>query len=428
MSGDEHGKHLKPATHVIHGAYNPRWAEGAAKCPIFETSTWVFPTAEEGERFFSIVSGASQLHEGEFVPLAYSRINHPGLEIAENRLVVWDGAEDCAVFASGTAAISGTLLEFLEHGDVLLHNETLYGGTLTTIRKYLPRMMNITPVSFSSKETYEEILEKVARFTRQHSWKRIGCIFIETPTNPLNEQVDIALCVRLRDALASDGHRPLLIVDNTFASPIYQSPLKLGADLVIYSLTKYVGGQSRMVGGACLGQREHIKRLKAIRGSFLGSVMDPHTCSKLLDGMETLELRMERHAQNAKAVAQFLNSHPLVKKVYFPELFMPGDPQHEIYHRQCTGPGAVVSFDIDGGKKEAFRFLNSLKVFKLAVSLGGTESLAEHPARMTHAGVDSKERERIGITDSMVRLAIGIEDVGDLITDLSQALEQAKNQ
>jgi methionine-gamma-lyase len=251
---------------------------------------------------------------------------------------------------------------------------------------------------------------------------RVSMILIETPANPTNTLVDIALLRRIADEIGKEqGFRPILVCDNTLLGPVFQHPLAHGADVSVYSLTKYVGGHSDLIAGAALGSKATIGPIKALRGS-LGSQLEPHSCWMLGRSLETLAIRMERSNTNAQLVAEFLRDHPRVAAVHHLSFLAPGSPAQAVYARQCTGAGSTFSFDIEGGQKEAFAFLNALEVFKLAVSLGGTESLASHPAAMTHSGVPVAVRDRIGVLDTTIRLSVGIEHPDDLIADLTQAL------
>ena len=400
---------------MSHG-YKPELSEGAIKCPIFQTSTFVFRTAEEGKAFFEVAYGIREKGEKEELGLIYSRLNNPDLQILEERLCLWDGAEECAVFESGMSAISTTLLEFLSPGDVLLFSNPVYGGTDHFIKGVLTRF-GIEVMGFYPWEQ-EELAERVKASGKA---ERVKMIYIETPANPTNTLIDIRACAALAQALSTDERRVLLAVDNTYMGPLWQHPLKLGADLVLYSATKYIGGHSDVIAGACLGSRELIARVKELR-TFLGCMAGPWTGWLLLRSLETLKPRMETQARNAELVAQFLEAHPKVTKLYYQGLI--DDPaQERIFQAQCESPGAMLSFRVQGGEAGAFRFLNELDLVKLAVSLGSTESLAEHPATMTHAGVDPVEREKLGISEDLVRLSVGVEHPDDLIWDLEQALK-----
>lgn len=399
--------------------YEPEWSEGAIKCPVFQTSTFVFKSAEEGKAFFEVAYGLREKGEKEKLGLIYSRLNNPGMEILEDRLTIWDDAEACAVFDSGMSAITTTLLEFLKPGDLLLFSNPLYGGTTHFIEHFLPEH-GIEVMGFSAGMREKEMMDLIKNTGKAD---RLAMIFLETPANPTNDLIDIAMCRRLADHFTTGERRPLVAVDNTYMGPVWQHPLKHGADLVLYSATKYIGGHSDVIAGAVLGSEELIQRLKVLR-TYLGSMLSPWTGWLLLRSLETLKLRMEQQTRNAQVVAEFLNSHPKVRTVHYLGLLRPEDGKaYRIYRKQCSSPGAMVSFEIAGGEKEAFEFLNHLKLVKLAVSLGSTESLAQHPATMTHAGVPPEEKKKYGITDSLVRLSVGVENVNDLIWDLRQALD-----
>lgn len=398
--------------------YKPELSEGAIKPPIFQTSTFVFQTAEEGKAFFELAMGKREARPGEAPGLIYSRINNPDLEVLEDRLTLWDGAEACAVFESGMSAISTCLLEFLSPGDVLLYSNPLYGGTDHFIKHVLTRF-GVEVLGFYPWEQHD--LEALVK--RSGKADRIRMVYVETPANPTNTLIDIAACVRLARKLSRPDHEVVVAVDNTYMGPLWQNPIKLGADLVLYSATKYIGGHSDVIAGACLGSMEHIKRVKRLR-TYLGSMAGPWTGWLLMRSLETLKPRMETQARGAKEVAAFLAKHPKVRKVLY--LGSITDPaQQAIFKEQCLSAGAMLSFEVEGGEEAAFRVLNALELVSLAVSLGSTESLAEHPATMTHAGVDPEEREKLGITSGLIRLSVGVEHPDDLIADLEQALAKA---
>ena len=412
------GNHaLKPETLMLGYGYDPALSEGAVKPPVFLTSTFVFRTAEEGRDFFDYVSGRKKPPKGG-AGLVYSRFNHPNSEIVEDRLAVYEGAESGVLFASGMAAITTTILAFARPGDVILHSQPLYGGTETLLSR---TMANFGISATGFVDGVSEAAVRVAAREAQAKG-RVSIILIETPANPTNTLVDIALVRRIADEIGTaQNFRPLVVCDNTLLGPVFQHPLAHGADVSVYSLTKYVGGHSDLIAGATLGAKATIEPIKALRGS-VGTQLDPHSCWMLGRSLETLALRMERADSNARLVAEFLRDHPRVGKVHYLGFLEEGSQAQAVYVRQCTGAGSTFSFDIKGGEKEAFAFLNALQVFKLAVSLGGTESLASHPAAMTHSGVPAEVRARIGVLDTTIRLSVGIEHPDDLIADLAQAL------
>lgn len=412
-----HGKALRPESMMSSYGYDPKLSEGSLKIPIFQTSTFVFKSAEEGKSFFELAYGLREPRSNEQLGLIYSRLNNPDLEILEDRLTLWDEAESAAVFESGMAAISTALFALLSPGDVILHSEPLYGGTDYFLKHVLTRF-GIQPVGFVAGATPAEI---EARLAASGHADRLRMIYIETPANPTNTLVDIAACAEVARAHSSEARRVLVAVDNTFLGPLWQHPLKHGADLVLYSATKYIGGHSDVIAGVCLGPSALLQEVRAMR-TFLGTMCGPWTGWLLLRSLETLKLRMTSQMKNARYVADFLADHPKVHRVHYLGHLTEDDPAHAVYKRQCIAPGGMVSFDVRGGEAEAFRFLNALQLFKLAVSLGGTESLAEHPASMTHSDIPPAERARMGIGEQMVRLSIGVEHPEDLIADLTQAL------
>ena len=413
------GNHaLKPETLMLGYGYDPALSEGAVKPPVFLTSTFVFGSAEEGRDFFDYVSGRKQPPEGGGAGLVYSRFNHPNSEIVEDRLAIYEGAEAGVLFASGMAAITTTILAFARPGDVILHSQPLYGGTETLLSRTMANF-GIAAVGF-----VDGVSEPAVRAAAQEARGkgRVSIILIETPANPTNTLVDIRLLRQIADEIGADqGFRPLLVCDNTLLGPLFQHPLAHGADVSVYSLTKYVGGHSDLIAGATLGSKATIAPIKALRGS-VGTQLDPFSCWMLGRSLETLALRMERANTNARLVAEFLRDHAKVGKVHHLAFLENGSQAQAVFARQCSGAGSTFSFDIKGGEKEAFAFLNALEVFKLAVSLGGTESLASHPAAMTHSGVPAAVRDRIGVLDTTIRLSVGIEHPDDLIADLAQAL------
>ena len=316
------------------------------------------------------------------------------------------------------SAISTTILAFARPGDVILHSQPLYGGTETLLSRTMAGF-GIGAVGFV--DGVDEAAVRAAA-AEARAKGRVSVIMIETPANPTVTLVDIRLLRQIADEIgAAQGFRPILVCDNTLLGPVFQRPLDHGADVSVYSLTKYVGGHSDLIAGATLGTQATIGPIKALRGS-LGTQLDPHSCWMLGRSLETLGIRMERAEANGRLVAEYLRDHPMVDKVHYLKFLEEGSQAQKVFARQCTGAGSTFSFDIKGGEKQAFAFLNALQIFKLAVSLGGTESLASHPAAMTHSGVPVEVRDRIGVLDTTIRLSVGIEHPDDLIADLTQAL------
>ncbi|MGJ7037412.1 methionine-gamma-lyase [Shinella sp. BE166] len=416
------GNHaLHPETQMLNYGYDPELSEGAVKPPVFLTSTFVFASAEDGRDFFDYVSGRKEPPEGRGAGLVYSRFNHPNSEIVEDRLAVYERTESCALFSSGMSAIATTLLAFVRPGDTVLHSQPLYGGTETLLAKTFLNL-GVSAVGFA--DGVDEASVKAAA-DEAVAKGRVSVILIETPANPTNSIVDVAMIRRIADAIGEkQGHTPLIACDNTLLGPVFQRPLEHGADISLYSLTKYVGGHSDLIAGAALGRKAVMKQIKALRGA-IGTQLDPHSCWMLGRSLETLQLRMERANNNAKAVADFLREHPKVERIHYLPYNAPDSPIGRTFSAQCGGAGSTFSFDIKGGQPASFKFLNALKIFKLAVSLGGTESLASHPATMTHSGVPLEVRQRIGVLESTIRLSIGIEHPDDLIADLTLALDEA---
>lgn len=411
-------KLLKPETLMMGYGYKPEWSEGAVKCPIFQTSTFVFENAQSGKEYFEMAHGIRQPGE-HGAGLIYSRINNPDLEILEDRLTLWDKAEACAAFASGMAAITTTVMEFVKPGDFILASEPIYGGTDGLFDHVLTKF-GVKTINFGAKHTKEQIIELVEKADAKN---KLAVIFLETPANPTNDLIDLEMCVNLAKEFSTPHRKVITMVDNTFLGPIFQHPLKFGIDLVLYSATKYIGGHADVIAGACLGSKELINRIKTLRIAY-GSMSDPWTTWLLMRSLETLKMRMETAVNGAKIVADFLNRHPKVQKVYYLGLLNESSPQYSIYKKQCLSSGAMISFEIIGDEKAAFKVLDSLKMIRLAVSLGGTESLAEHPATMTHSGVELQKRLEFGITENLLRLSVGVEAPEDIIWDLEQALSQ----
>lgn len=408
---------MSPESLMMSYGFKPALSEGAIKPPIFQTSTFAFNSAEEGKAFFEQAYGLREKDEGEELGLIYSRLNNPDLEILENRLCLWDESEDAAVFESGMSAITTAFLQFLSPGDLLVFSNPIYGGTDHFVKHVLPRF-GINILGFDVDEEESHIIDRIEKSGLKD---RLKMVYVETPANPTNHLVDLEMCRRIADKFSFEDQKALVVVDNTYMGPLWQHPLKFGADLVLYSATKYIGGHSDVIAGACLGSQALIKEIKGMR-TFLGNMAGPWTGWLLLRSLETLKIRMERQAQNAAEVYEAIINHPKVKDIRYLGALKEGTDQYKIFKKQYTSGGAMLSIILEGGEKEAFKFLNKLKLIKLAVSLGSTESLAQHPASMTHAGVDPEERLKYGITSNLVRLSVGVENPKDLIWDIEQAL------
>ena len=409
----------KPESEMMGASYDPHLSEGSVKVPIFQTSTFVFKNAEEGKSHFHIAYGLREKNIGESMSLAYSRINNPNLEIAEDRLKLWDNAESCALFQSGMAAITTTILELSKPNTLILHSSPLYGGTDHFIEHVLPKY-NIKSMYFNSFDSIESIIkEKEDKYPDMD----VSLVYIESPANPTNSIVDISKSKELADYFSRKENKVYLAIDNTFMGPVFSQPIDHGADVVLYSATKYIGGHSDLVAGAASGSNEIISRLKGMR-VFMGNMASPFTCWLITRSLETLKIRMEKSAENARKIAEMLNTHPKIKKVHYLSLIDKNSNEYKVYKKQYSSSGGMISIDIKGGEKEAFTFLDNLKLIKLAVSLGGTESLACHPFSMTHCDVSVETKNKIGMGKSLVRLSIGIEDSSDLIEDIKNSLDK----
>ncbi len=405
---------VQPESLMMSYGYNPAWSEGSIKPPIFQTSTFVFKSAEEGKEFFSWAYGLKERDPAKPMGLIYSRLNNPNLEILEERLNLWDRAEAGAVFSSGMAAISTSVLASVPLGSSVVYSDPVYGGTDYLMEHILPSMGIPTRCfhSGAGPEAAEPLLEELA--AEGHPCRML---YLETPANPTIVSTDIA-------AMAEVAHRhdAVCAVDNTLLGPLYQHPLEHGADLILYSATKYLGGHSDVVAGAALGSKELIGPIKMLRTIF-GNMLEPYSAWLLLRSLETAKLRMTCSRKNAEKVAEWLSHHPKVSRVFYPG-YMDDPEQKRICDRQHEGGGALLSFELTEGREEAaFRFLNAVRLAHLAVSLGANETLVQHPASMTHSDVPPERQREMGITPSMVRVAVGIEHPDDLIADFEQALE-----
>jgi len=411
------GRKLKPSTQMMGHGYDPMLSEGSLKPPIFLTSTFVFPNAAAGKRHFEGVTGK---RPGGAEGLVYSRFNGPNQEILEDRLAIWEDAEDALAFSSGMSAIATLFLSMVKPGDTIVHSGPLYAATETLIARILGRF-GIHWLDFPAGATREEIDAVLSKAASGN----VALIYLESPANPTNALVDVQAVRASRDAIFTGANKPPIAIDNTFLGPLWHKPLAHGAEIVVYSLTKYAGGHSDLVAGGVLGSKEHINTIRLMRNT-IGTICDPNTAWMLLRSLETLELRMSRAGENAAKVCEFLRAHPKVEKVGYLGFLADTkgmERQADIYKRHCSGAGSTFSLFIRGGEEESFRFLDNLTIAKLAVSLGGTETLASHPAAMTHLSVADARKKALGITDNLVRISIGVEDADDLIADFEAALD-----
>ncbi|MBD3225688.1 MAG: aminotransferase class I/II-fold pyridoxal phosphate-dependent enzyme [Caldithrix sp.] len=385
------------ATLCVHGAGDVDQATGALSIPIYQSSTFAFKSAKHGANIFS----------GEEEGYVYTRIGNPTQEAFEREMAFLEGGEAALAFGSGMAAISSVILSYCQAGDNFVSNNTLYGGTHSLFVDTLPRF-NIHAREIDSTNL-ENIISAIDDKTR--------LIYIETPANPTLTITDLKEVGEI-----AKKHNIPLVVDNTFPTPYFQRPLELGADVVVHSATKYIGGHGDTVAGIVVGKKEYIDDL---RGNFLrdlGGIISPLNAWLLVRGLKTLAIRMERHQNNAVKIAKYLQFHPKVKQVWYPGLTT--HPQHDIANKQMSGYGGMIAFEIKGGKKAGEKLMNSIQLFTLAVSLGDVDSLIEHPASMTHSTYSPEELAEVGISETLVRLSVGIEDPHDLIDDLSLALRK----
>ncbi|MGQ9460241.1 MAG: trans-sulfuration enzyme family protein [Candidatus Bathyarchaeaceae archaeon] len=384
------------STKAVHAGEKRDPSTGAVVTPIYETSVFGFSSTKE------LIDVMSEKMEGYI----YTRYGNPTVRTVERKMAELEGAEDAAVFSSGMAAIATTMLTLISPGDHIVSTRDLYGGTLALFKDVLPKFgMEVT---FVEATDFEEIKLAVQGNTK--------IIFAETPTNPTLKIVDVSKIAEL-----GKKNGITVVVDSTFASPYNLQPLGFGVDIVVHSATKYLGGHNDVTAGVVCGSEDFMQKLKKMR-KHLGGTLDPHAAWLLLRGLKTLGLRMERHNSNGMKIAKYLEKHPKVKRVYYPGL--PSHPQHSIAKKQMRGFGGVVSFEIHGDFEKTMKFVDSLKLCFLAASLGGIETLATQPVTCSHYFVSAEDRKKAGITDELIRLALGIEDPEDIIADLEQAFNK----
>ncbi len=403
---------VRPPTAVLTRGFDPRLSVGSARPAVFRSSTYVFSSPEAAERAFDIALGKARPRPGESIDLIYSRLSHPNAEILEDQIVPLEpGARAAAVFNSGMAAISTLFLTFCRPGACVVYTTPLYGGTQHLLHQLL-EPFGIRGIPVLAGDTAG--LRRAIGETRG-----LRVVFIETPANPTLRMTDVADAAR---AAREHPDRPLVAVDNTFLGPAFQHPLSLRADLAVYSATKYLSGFSDMLGGVVLGRdSEVVAQLRGTR-AILGNILQPDECW-LLDGrLPTVLLRMNRQSKNAQRIAEALAGHPHIERLFYPSLFT--DPEQvRIRDAQCSYPGGVLSFELAGGKRAAFGFLRRLHVAKNAVSLGGVETLACHPATTTHSELSPEEKARHGVSDALVRISVGVEDWRDLLREFRASLD-----
>ena len=403
---------VRPRTAILTRGFDPRLSVGSARPAVFRSSTYVFSSPESAERAFAIALGQIQPEEGESLDLIYARLSHPNAEILEDQVVPLEpGADASAVFNSGMAAISTLFFTFCPQGSSFIYTTPLYGGTYHLIHHILePLGFHGIPVLAGDGKGMQRAIESASN---------LRLVFIETPANPILVMTDIRAAAE-QAKLHTDS--PLVVVDNTFLGPAFQHPLMHGADLVVYSATKYLSGFSDLLGGIVLGRNpDLIAQLHGIR-AILGNILQADECWMLDGRLPTVSLRMNKQSKSAQRIAEALALHPKITRVYYPTQF--DDPEQiRIRDAQCHFPGALFSIEMKGGKTAAYDFLRNLQIARCAVSLGGVESLVCHPASTTHSEMSVDDRKSYGVSDSLVRVSVGIEDWRDLLHDFHQALD-----
>jgi len=405
-------KNLRPPTQVLTRGFDPSLSVGSARPAVFRSSTYVFPSPEAAERAFDLIAGRVVPEPDEQPDLIYSRFNHPNAQILEDRLVPLEtGAQAALVFNSGMAAIMTALLTFVRPGQTILYTVPIYGGTQHLIEDYFSTLGILgIPVQAGNTREMDEAIR---------SAKDLAIVLIETPANPTIVMTDIQHAV---NAAAWLNPKPLVMVDNTMLGPAFQHPLVLGADLCLYSATKYISGLSDLIAGAVIAKDPELIRQIHSKRNLFGNILQPDECWMLEGRLPTVTLRMNRSSKNAERIAMRLAKHPKVARVLYPTLFSDAE-QIEIVRKQCDFPGGMLSIELRGGKRAAFEFLRNLRIARNAVSLGGVETLVCHPKTTTHSGFSEAEFAAAGVTDGLVRISIGIEDWRDLAADFEQALD-----
>ena len=408
---------LRPYTEMLTRGFDPALSVGSARPAVFRSSTYVFPSPEAAERAFDILSGRGHAEPGEEVPLVYSRFNHPNAEILEDQILPLEHGAKCALaFNSGMAAIMTSMLAYLRPGHSVVYTVPIYGGTQHFIQDYLSIWgVRGVPVPAGESDALDGAIRSAAD---------LCIVLIETPANPTLMMTGIARAARTakeRTGVNGLAH-PLVMVDNTLMGPAFQHPLELGADVVLYSATKYLSGLSDMIGGIVLACDDSIMRPIRSKRNLFGNILQPDECWMLDGRLTTVALRMNRQSKNAQHVAEGIVQHRNIERVIYPSLFADGE-QKRIYESQCDFPGAMFSIEVKGGKAGAFEFLRNLKLGKNAVSLGGIETLVCHPKTTTHSGFTEDEFREAGVTDGLVRISVGIEDWRDLLTDFEHAAD-----
>lgn len=398
-----------PDTASVSSGYEAVDHLGSLKPPLYDTSTFVFESAEAGKKYFEVVYALEDGEDDVDVGYSYSRLDSPNLRVVEERLAIWEEMPGALVFNSGMAAINTVFLAYLRPGDLIIYSTPVYGGTAKVLES-LYVDMGVTTETFDSSAIGSDLESKIGD-------RNLAMVYVETPANPTNDIFDLEMA-----AGVAHNHGARLVVDNTFLSPVWQKPVRHGADLVVHSATKYLGGHSDLTAGVVCGGADDIDHLRHLRYR-VGTTASPGTAWMLTRSLETLRIRVERQTTNATKVAAFLSSHPKVASVNHLSLLAEDDPRRVIFDKQCLGPGAMISFEVVGGEPEAFRFLNGMRLVNLAVSLGGTESLASHPWTTSHSTMSPAAKKAVGVSEGLIRFSVGIESADDLVADLANALD-----
>lgn len=404
-------RQVDPQTSSIAAGHDPARHQGALKAPLYETSTYVFRSAEEGRRYFEVVYGGAAPGAGEDIGFSYTRLDAPNLRVAEARLAAWEECDDALVFNSGTAAVATVFLGHLRPGDTVLYSSPVYGGTATMLRGLITDL-GVEAIPYGPEASAGDLETMLDGRTP-------AMVYVETPANPTNTVFDLEVV-----AGVARRHGAVSVCDNTFLSPVWQRPARHGIDLVVHSATKYLGGHSDLTAGALMGSPELVGPLRRLRYQ-IGSTAQPWTAWLLSRSLETLQVRVERQTATATTLAGFLVGRPEVERVSHLSLLRPGDLGYEAFRRQANGPGAMVTFDVAGGEEACFRFLDALELIRHAVSLGGTETIVSQPWNSSHFNIPGDEKLALGIKPATVRMSVGLESADDLIADLSQALDAA---
>lgn len=387
-------------TKIVHAGTHHDPLTGALSTPIYQTSTFVFQNAEQGAARFA----------GEEDGFIYTRLGNPTEQQLEDKIAILEGGEAAIATASGIGAIAAAIWTIVSAGDHIVASDTLYGCTFSLLNEQATKLG--VEVTFVDTKDPENIKNAIKPNTK--------LLYLETPANPTLDITDIKVCSEI-----AHKHNMIVMVDNTFMSPYGQRPLELGADVVVHSATKYINGHGDVIAGIVVGKKDYINKVRMVGvKDITGACISPFNAWLIIRGLKTLGVRMERHCANAMKIAEYLEKHPMVENVKYPGL--KSHPQHELAKKQMFNYGAMICFEVKGGVEAGRQLMNNVKLCLLAVSLGDTETLIEHPASMTHSPVPREERLKAGITDGLVRLSVGLEDPEDIIADLDQALKCIK--